>query len=181
MFLSKWNYLLRFGWLSEFTRFRVKLGFVVGAVAFWMATPNFSSLVFGISIATVGEALRVWAAGHLRKGQEVTSSGPYRLIRHPLYFGSSIIGIGVLVIAANLIVSAIVSGYLVLTLWAAAREEETRLRLVFGEEYENYRRGTVKLSKRKFSIERMINNGEHRTLLGFLIGSIVLGMKAWLI
>ena len=180
MCLSKWNYFLRFGWLSKFARFRVKLGFIVGAVAFWLATPHLSSLAFGISIATVGEMLRVWAAGHLRKGQEVTRSGPYRFIRHPLYFGSSIIGVGFVVAAANLVVLAIVVGYLVLTLWAAIREEEMRLQLAFGEEYENYRQGTVRPSERKFSIERMINNGEHKTLLGFLVGSIILSMKAWI-
>ena len=39
-----------------------------------------------------GEALRIWAAGHLEKGREVTASGPYRWTRHPLYLGSTIIG-----------------------------------------------------------------------------------------
>ena len=28
-----------------------------------------------------GEALRLWAAGHLEKGKEVTRSGPYRWVR----------------------------------------------------------------------------------------------------
>ena len=42
-----------------------------------------------------GECLRLWAAGHLEKSKEVTRSGPYRHTRHPLYLGSSIIGIGI--------------------------------------------------------------------------------------
>ena len=30
------------------------------------------------AVAALGEALRIWAAGHLNKSREVTSSGPYR-------------------------------------------------------------------------------------------------------
>ena len=48
----------------------------------------------GSVVAVVGEALRVWAAGHLNKSREVTSSGPYRWFAHPLYVGSSVMGVG---------------------------------------------------------------------------------------
>ena len=43
---------------------------------------------------SAGEALRMWAAGHLNKSREVTSSGPYRFVAHPLYVGSSMMGAG---------------------------------------------------------------------------------------
>ena len=46
------------------------------------------------SVALAGEALRIWAAGHLNKSREVTSSGPYRWFAHPLYVGSSVMGVG---------------------------------------------------------------------------------------
>ena len=77
--------------LARIARFRVSLGFMMAAVAFWHATPTWSSLALGGFIATVGEIVRVWAAGHIRKGQEVTTSGPYRFTRHPLYLGSFVI------------------------------------------------------------------------------------------
>src|SRR5260221_8388939 len=75
-------------------RSRVPLGFVFGAVVMWLAQPTFATLAAGGAIAALGELLRVWAAGHLEKGREVTRSGPYRLIRHPLYTGSAGIGAG---------------------------------------------------------------------------------------
>ena len=53
----------------------------------------------------VGEALRIWAAGHLEKGREVTRSGPYRWTRHPLYIGSAIIALGVVIAARSAIVA----------------------------------------------------------------------------
>ena len=67
----------------------------------WLATPTSRSLVIGAAIAIVGESMRLWAAGHLEKSKEVTQSGPYRYTRHPLYLGSSLIGIGLAVAANN--------------------------------------------------------------------------------
>jgi len=50
--------------------------------------------LFCVVVAACGELLRLWAAGHLEKSREVTTSGPYRFTRHPLYMGSTLIGIG---------------------------------------------------------------------------------------
>ena len=46
-------------------RRRVLLGFVFGAVAVWLAHPTPRTLAIGAAIAACGEALRIWAAGHL--------------------------------------------------------------------------------------------------------------------
>jgi protein-S-isoprenylcysteine O-methyltransferase Ste14 len=35
-----------------------------------------------------GVAVRLWGSGNLRKNREITDSGVYRLVRHPLYLGS---------------------------------------------------------------------------------------------
>src|SRR3954452_5183776 len=42
----------------------------------------------GLSIALAGLAVRSWAAGTLHKVRSLTTSGPYRHMRNPLYFGS---------------------------------------------------------------------------------------------
>ncbi len=55
----------------------------------------------GRRCAIAGEALRIWAAGHLNKSREVTSSGPYRWFAHPLYVGSSIMGVGLAVASGS--------------------------------------------------------------------------------
>ena len=62
-------------------------GFSVRRGVLWLAQPTPRSLLIGGAIAVAGELLRIWAAGHLEKGREVTRSGPYRLTRHPLYLG----------------------------------------------------------------------------------------------
>jgi protein-S-isoprenylcysteine O-methyltransferase Ste14 len=39
----------------------------------------------------IGVAVRIWGAGNLRKNQEITDTGIYRMVRHPLYLGSLLI------------------------------------------------------------------------------------------
>lgn len=39
-------------------------------------------------LMVVGVAIRIWGSGNLRKNQEITRAGVYRLVRHPLYTGS---------------------------------------------------------------------------------------------
>src|SRR6202008_3258488 len=96
-------------------------------LALVLADPTWGSWRLGLVVAAVGEAIRVWASGHLAKGREVTRSGPYRFSRHPLYAGSFLLGIGFCVAASNLIVTVIVLLYLAVTLTAAMRTEEATL------------------------------------------------------
>ena len=165
--------------LARIARFRVSLGFMTATVAFWHATPTWSSLALGGFIATFGEIVRVWAAGHIRKGQEVTTSGPYRLTRHPLYLGSFIIGVGFVVAAANAVVAVIVILYLVLMFGVAITLEEATLRQQFGSDYDRYINGELHSGDRGFSLLLAKHNGEYRTLLGFAAGLSVLGIKVW--
>lgn len=151
-------------------RWRVFLGFVFAAMVLWLATPSPQSLAIGAAIAIVGESIRLWAAGHLEKSKEVTSSGPYRYMRHPLYMGSSLIGIGMAVVANNLIVAIIVMAYLVLTLTAAMRSEEAHLREKFGDAYDAYAQKRAPSIERSFSWQRAIYNREHHTIAGLVAG-----------
>jgi protein-S-isoprenylcysteine O-methyltransferase Ste14 len=161
-------------------RWRVFLGFVFTAVVVWLATPSWGSLLIGGAIAVVGEAIRVWAAGHLEKSKEVTSSGPYRYTRHPLYLGSSLIGIGVAVVANNAIVAAIVIAYLSMTLTAAMRSEEAHLREKFGDAYDAYAQKRAPSIERTFSWQRAVYNREHHTIAGLVTGLLVLAGKMYL-
>ena len=158
-------------------RFRVFLGFVFAAVALWLATPTRQSLLIGGAIMIAGECLRLWAAGHLEKSKEVTRSGPYRFTRHPLYLGSSLIGIGFAIAANHLIVGVIVVAYLLLTLTAAMRSEEAHLRQKFGDAYDAYAEKRAEPMQRRFSWQRALYNREHHTVAGLTAGLCVLLLK----
>ena len=160
-------------------RWRVFLGFILAAIVFWLATPTNPSLLIGAIVAIVGESLRIWAAGHLEKSKEVTMSGPYRYTRHPLYLGSSLIGIGMAIVANNQIVAVIVIAYLMLTLTAAMRSEEAHLREKFGDAYDAYAEKRAPQVERSFSWERAVYNREHHTIAGLLAGLLLLAGKMY--
>ena len=159
-------------------RWRVFLGFVFAAIVMWLATPTGNSLLFGAAIAVIGECLRLWAAGHLEKSREVTRSGPYRHTRHPLYLGSSLIGVGIAVASHHLVVAAMVVGYMLLTLTAAMRSEEAHLREKFGDAYDAYAEKRAAPMDRPFSWPRAIGNREHHTMIGLATGLALLALKS---
>lgn len=159
------------------TRFRVALGFLMAAFVIWLSQPRWSSWIAGLSLAIIGEALRIWAAGHLEKSREVTSSGPYRYTRHPLYLGSTLIGIGVAVASASLAVAVIIGVYVALTLSAARRSEEAHLRAKFGDAYDAYVERRVEPMTRQFSLARAIGNREHHTIAGLVAGFALLALR----
>ena len=162
---------------AALARRRVPLGFAFAAVVFWLAKPTSTTVVVGAAIAAVGEAIRIWAAGHVRKAGEVTASGPYRWTAHPLYMGSSVMGLGLAVASASVASSVLVALYLAATLSAAISTEEKFLRGAFGEQYDRYRSGSGQRG-RGFSVRQAIANREHRALIGLVLVVLLLAWKA---
>jgi protein-S-isoprenylcysteine O-methyltransferase Ste14 len=158
------------------------LGFAAGALALWLAEPTGRSIVVGSIVAWTGEALRLWAAGHLNKAREVTASGPYRLLSHPLYVGSSVMGVGLALASDSIAVALIVLAYLVGTIGAAIRTEEAFLRRAFGDRYDTYQRGAGDVAKldaaRRFDVRQLLRNREHRTVAGLVLAVLLLFLKA---
>jgi protein-S-isoprenylcysteine O-methyltransferase Ste14 len=161
-------------------RRRVASGFVFGVVVLWLAHPSRRTILIGSAVACLGEGIRIWAAGHLNKSRDVTSSGPYRWSAHPLYVGSSIMGAGLAMASGSVAAALLIAAYLGLTLTAAARREEAFLRRTFGDRYERFRRGEIAPSDatRRFSVAQAIANHEHRALIGLLIAVLLLALKA---
>jgi protein-S-isoprenylcysteine O-methyltransferase Ste14 len=155
------------------------LGFALAALVMWLAAPTWTSWTVGAAISLVGEALRVWAAGHLEKSREVTRSGPYRLLRHPLYAGSALIGIGLAVAARHITAALAIGLYLGLTLNAARRSEEAHLREKFGDAYDAYAQGRAAPMSRRFSLARALANREHHAVAGLMAGLAALAWKAY--
>jgi hypothetical protein len=163
-------------YVEVIARRRVPLGFVCAAIAVWLARPTPRSLAIGAVIAGAGELLRIWAAGHLEKGREVTTSGPYQFTRHPLYAGSSVIGAGMAVACASTVVAILTIGYLVVTLSAAISTEEDHLTEKFGDAYPDYRGGRGPDTARRFSLARAMRNREYRAVAGL---GAALALLAW--
>jgi protein-S-isoprenylcysteine O-methyltransferase Ste14 len=160
---------------SFLARRRVALGFPLALLALYFAAPTARSIAIGAGIALLGQAVRLWAAGHLEKSREVTVSGPYRLTRHPLYLGSSIMALGAIVACQSIAVGIVVALYMGLTISTAIRTEESFLRERFGAAYDDYAQSRGPRVERDFSWERAWRNKEYRAVAGL---AVFLGLLA---
>lgn len=163
---------------AGFARWRVPLGFLAAGLVLWLAEPSPLSVGAGIPLAGLGQAIRIWAAGHLEKSREVTTSGPYRFTRHPLYLGSTLMGAGLAIAANHWLVAVLIVAYLGLTLWTAIRTEEAYLRATFGDTYDRYAGGALPTVARRFSVERAWRNKEYRAPMGLVVVSLFLIWRA---
>lgn len=161
-------------------RRRVTLGFVFAIGVLYFASPTRASLLAGAVIGLVGESIRIWAAGHLEKSREVTTSGPYRFTRHPLYLGSSVMALGIAVGCRSIVVAVLVFVYMATTIGAAIRTEEAFLRARFGDAYDAYAEARAPRVARRFSFERAWRNKEYRALVGLIVALLLLVFRAWL-
>jgi len=158
-------------------RRRVALGFVAGAATLVLARPTWGSWRAGLLIAVAGECLRLWAAGHLEKSREVTRSGPYRFLRHPLYAGSMVIAFGVAIASRGAGPALVAALYMGLTIGSAIHVEESHLRQAFGTTYDEYRESRAEPMVRRFSFARALRNREHRACIGLILGFALLALK----
>ena len=152
------------------------LGIILVAI---LVDPNGSSLIAGFAVCLPGLLLRAWAAGHLRKNEELTVSGPYRGTRNPLYLGNLVIGLGIVVASRSIWVLSIVTVYFLLFYPLIIRMEVDKMRNLFPREYPDYSQKTSLFfpfrwssspsQKRKFSWELYLKNTEWRALLGTII------------
>lgn len=59
-----------------------------------LGTPMAGLYYWGLGLAALGIAVRLWASGHVKKNKVLATSGPYAYVRHPLYVGNHLITLG---------------------------------------------------------------------------------------
>lgn len=128
--------------------------FLRGLAGITPAFPFYMNLA-GLTIGLFGAAFSIWAISHLRASfglrtavRELVTTGPYRRIRHPLYFGEIIHILGVAILAAT---PAAMYLYVVAVALQAMRAKiEERKFLAAVPEYAQFRRQTGFLWPRLF-------------------------------
>ena len=166
--------------LHLLARRRVALGFACVGFVLYFARPTWASIAGCAVLGMVGQSIRLWAAGHLEKSREVTTSGPYRFSRHPLYVGSSLMALGVVVASRSWLAALLVVAYMVTTLVAAIRTEEAFLRERFGDAYDAYAGSRGARVDRRFSVARAWRNREYRAVAGLAAFLVLLIGRMWL-
>lgn len=129
---------------AEFAmRWRVRLGYPIALVYLAFVRPLEQAILLGALVALAGLLVRGAAAGHLRKHEQLATSGPYAYTRNPLYFGSALIAAGFLVAGrfwanGGWIAAAVVSAYFGFVYRAVMKREEEELRSRYGTAFEEY-------------------------------------------
>jgi protein-S-isoprenylcysteine O-methyltransferase Ste14 len=91
-----------------------------------------------LAIIFTGLALRSWAAGTCQKGKGLTTWGPYRWCRHPLYLGSLLIMAGFALLIPNVMNCAVVIGPVSAIYVLTIVREEQRLAVKYGAAWTAY-------------------------------------------
>jgi protein-S-isoprenylcysteine O-methyltransferase Ste14 len=134
-------------WQKIARRVRVPLGFAFAAVYLWLAHPAARSIVAGTCLILVGLFIRALASGHVKKNEELTTTGPYAYTRNPLYLGSLVLAAGFVVASRSCIIEAIAAVLLFTIYLPVIRGEEDFLRSQFPE-FEEYSRNVPRLFPR---------------------------------
>ena len=152
------------------------------------AKPNPPMFLSGFTLAVLAEAWRIWAAGTIHKTEELTTSGPYAYVRHPLYVGSFLHSVAYALMSGHWISFAVVLPLFFLLYGAAVSTEEAMLCKIFGERYVDYSRRVPRFIPRlaapqqgdgSFSWRQVKANKEYVNVIWmlFLCGLFILRMR----
>lgn len=142
------------------------LAFVIVIVLFattWIPLPwlylqlwpvGFWPFWIGAAVTVAGLLFAVWAREHLgrnwsrsvtiKEGHELISTGPYGVVRHPIYTGilAGFVGMAIAVSQVRGVVACVI---FFIAIWAKLRMEERWMRSEFGQTYADYAQRTAAL------------------------------------
>jgi len=168
-------------------KLRVFAGYTFGIIFFVFSKPNFSMLYLAIPFIFSGIYLRTWSAGTITKKSKLTTIGPYSIVRHPLYLGSFLIGIGFAFLGGIKWVIIFIPGFFFFYIPKIIMEEDG-LKKIYGDEYEKYRKAvpvffpkTFRFRRGGFRWEKFKRNKEYNVWIGIFIFFIFYYLKAKLL
>jgi protein-S-isoprenylcysteine O-methyltransferase Ste14 len=109
---------------------------------------------FGCLLVVAGLLFAVWARIHLganwsgrvtvKENHELIRTGPYALVRHPIYTGLLLAILGTALVVGEWR-GLLATLLMVISFWRKLRLEEELMRQTFGEQYQRYREHTAAL------------------------------------
>jgi protein-S-isoprenylcysteine O-methyltransferase Ste14 len=139
---------------ARLARMPVWLGFVlfIAAWAYPLGPVTIRRTVFSdsaaVAICALGLFVAIWSRKvlgaewsqdvELKKGHQLVERGPYRFMRHPIYTGHLLMGLGT-AIASGLLVAFVGLVSFMVGFWIKLNQEERLLLRVFPDEYPAYK------------------------------------------
>jgi protein-S-isoprenylcysteine O-methyltransferase Ste14 len=170
-------------------KFRVPLGALAVSLFVLLMDPTPRLLLIGAIVGIGGILIRFWAAGYLHKARTLTTAGPYRYTRNPLYLGSFILLIGLAITGGSWIAGLVCILLFVLIYYPTMLREETELRQGFKENFDHYvakvprffpRPTGFPSSDQSYCFQQALRNREYSAFFGFLTVLLLIGLKLYL-
>ncbi|MCX6842280.1 MAG: hypothetical protein NTX53_08380 [candidate division WOR-3 bacterium] len=175
-------------------RSRGVIGLAAFVVVFWLARPTVGSCSAGLAFVLAGLAVRFWASGYIGiegRAREIgasrrIASGPYRLLRHPLYIGNFLLVAGmVIALRPPLLLMAVVLVGFCVEYAVIVVEEERDLSRGRGQRLEARRQNAEVLRQEAKSQEPKAKtaNGDGREANGeqFTVGRAMCEWRTWVV
>jgi protein-S-isoprenylcysteine O-methyltransferase Ste14 len=151
----------------------------------------------GVAVAMAGEALRLWSVrqiGSISRTRSLTRvgpfirSGPFRVMRNPLYVGNWLLWTGFTLASRAFWLLPVMWAVLAVQDRVIVQWEENRLRERFGQRYEQYLREVPRWLPRPWAPRdtepvtphpwRAVVRGERSTLAAIALGAALLALRA---
>lgn len=172
----------------KLAKHRLLFSYIMAALAIVFAPKHlfYPALI----IIGIGAAIRIWAAGYVKKNDVLAIVGPYSYVRNPLYFGTFVAALGAFILIQNWWLTILFILVFVLFYGAAIRSEEIFLQDKFGDEFAEYSKNVKAFLPRltpyksdqdsKFSWEMVKKNHEYKSLTCTIASVLMIFLIAYL-
>ncbi|NTV28828.1 MAG: isoprenylcysteine carboxylmethyltransferase family protein [Candidatus Omnitrophica bacterium] len=144
-------------------------------------------LLPGLFLIFLGVLIRLWANCYAVKMDRLTTSGPYAFVRNPLYLGTAVVMLGVVVLLWIYLWGGIFFAVAVLAYYRTILSEQRMLTDKFGEAFLDYMRHVpcllprltpyAKGEKWPFSWQRLWESREHKVAIWLTVAVVAFYVK----
>ena len=190
-------------WLKKPT-WRLALCYLGILVLIYFSRPTPLSIALGLIPIVAGQALRVWAAGHLVKNKRLTTTGPYAYVKNPLYLGAITIVIGFCIVGMPpwsltftwrdprfVLYLVFLLAFFAYYMPRKMKIEGDRLRAIYGDDYTRYEESVPDMLPMLFPYRsgdttrwtwaQTVDNSEHATIMSLGIGLALIFVRTLLL
>lgn len=132
----------------ERVRYRQFVGIAFIVLVSALGTSSKLLLTIGAVLVALGVVVRLWASGHIMKNQVLATGGPYAFVRHPLYVGNILLGVGFCVASGLWWSLPLFIAIMIVFYPKTIQTEDDKLHRTFGADWEQWRARTRALIPR---------------------------------
>lgn len=135
----------------------------------------------GVALLSAGLFLRLWASLYIvhSRNKKLVCSGPYGIVRNPLYLGNFIAVAGAMIATGSFFATVIVMGGMSFVYYYTIKFEDERLAQYFGDQFLDFRKKVPRMLPSLESLQNLVTNEKFDTISYNNVGKELLrGLQA---